>query len=140
MSSPHTGLPEIQQAAITALKGYAPLAAKVTKIADYGAIPENQPFPYIAVGDQTEVPMHTFKRKGYEDTFTFHIWSDQRGFEECYEILSLMNEVLDAPEEPLELPNHHFVGTWYEFCETLNDPGEDDVRHMPVRYRSRTQE
>lgn len=138
--STHTALLEIQTAVIQTLRGDAQLMAMVTKVCDFGAVPDRQLFPYVAMGDPTESPDNTFGRRGYDDTFTLHIWSDFKGFEECYSILARMNDLLDQPTQPLALATHHHVGTWFEYAAPINDPGEDGIRHMPVRYRFGTQE
>ena len=136
--STQTALSEVQTAIYSKLTGDGTLMAQVTGVFDSGAVPENQAFPYITLGDTTEAPDNAFGTRGYDDTLTLHIWSDALGFKECHIILARMNTLLD--QQTLTLISHHHVGTWYEFSETLNDPGVDGIKHIPVRYRIETQE
>ena len=136
-----TSLLEVQTAMVTKLKANTTLTSIVTGVFDWGAVPENQAFPYIAVGDNTEGPDNTFGRRGYEATCTLHIWDggdSVSGFARCYQILAQMNASLD--QQALVLSSQAHVGTWYEFSQTMNDPGANSIRHMPVRYRFNTQE
>ena len=133
-----TSLIELQPAIYSKLIVGSALMGIVTGVFDFGAVPENQPFPYIALGDNTEGPDNAFGMRGYDSTFTLHIWSDAMGFKECYTILGEMNKLLD--QQSLTLATHHHVGTWYDFSQCLNDPGDKGIRHMPVRYRFETQE
>jgi hypothetical protein len=133
-----TALSEVQTAIYQKLTGGATLMALVTGVFDFGAVPDDQAYPFISIGDTTEGPDNTFETRGYEDTVTLHIWDNAKGFKRCQTILAEMNRLLD--QQSLALSTHHHVGTQYEFSESLNDSGTDDLRHMPVRYRVQTQE
>lgn len=133
-----TAQEEIQVAIRAKLIGDATLMSLVTGVFDFGAVPINQPFPYIAIGDTTEGAMDAFGTDGYDDTCTVHIWDSSPGFNTCKLILARMNVLLN--KKPLTLVTQHHVGTWYQFSATMNDPGSDDIRHMPVRYSIQTQE
>lgn len=133
-----TSLGELQTAIYSALTNDTTLMSTLTGVFDIAAVPESQPFPYIAIGDSTEGPMNAFGRRGYEATLTLHIWSDATGFKECYSILARMNYLLD--QKILSLASQSHVYTLYDFSSTMNDPGEKSLRHMPVRYRCFAQE
>jgi hypothetical protein len=133
-----TSLEELQTAIYSALTSDTTLMSTLTGVFDIAAVPENQAFPYVAIGDSTEGSMNAFGRRGYESTLTLHIWSSATGFKECYSILARMNFLLD--QKILSLASQSHVFTLYDFSSTLNDPGENSIRHMPVRYRCFTQE
>nr|BBH90139.1 hypothetical protein KTC_48900 [Thermosporothrix sp. COM3]BBH90204.1 hypothetical protein KTC_49550 [Thermosporothrix sp. COM3]BBH90269.1 hypothetical protein KTC_50200 [Thermosporothrix sp. COM3] len=132
-----TSLGEIQRALYQRLTGDTTLMNLVKGIFDASSVPDVQTYPYVTIGEATEVPFHSFQRRGYEATVTLHIWSAAKGFKEAQAILARLNQILD--QQSLQLATMTQVGCWYEFSESLNDP-EEDVRHMPVRYRIETQE
>lgn len=131
---PLTSLWEIQKAVYAALTGDAVLMAKVKGVFD--KVPDGQTYPYVTVGDATEVKDDTFTSKGFQATITCHIWSQYPGFKEALEILGEMNRILDGPS--LIVFGFSHVYTRMEFCETLRDP-DGVTRHVPVRYRIMTE-
>jgi len=138
--STQTALPELQEAIVTKLKADATLAGVnglVTGIFDEGAVPENQAFPYVAIGDGIELPENTFGRRGYIPTMMLHIWSQYVGFKECYTILAQLNELLD--QKPLTLATQTHIYTMYDQSQAMNDP-DGITRHLAVRYKFMTQE
>ena len=138
--SVRTSLAELQPAIFAVLTGDAQLMAIITGVSDFAAVPTNQAMPYVTLGNASEGPMNAFSRRGYASTFTLDIWDNTPGFKRCQTILGHLNRLLDQPEEPLQLATQTHVGTWYDFSEQLNDPGEKSIRHMPVRYLFDTQE
>jgi hypothetical protein len=133
-----TALSELQTAITAKLKGDSTLMALITGVFDFADVPAGQLMPYITLGDSTEVPDNALGQRGYEDTFTLHIWSRQKGFKQAQTILGRMNTLLD--QKPLTLATQSHVSTMYEFTQSMNDPDDTSVRHMPVRYRLSTQE
>ena len=70
----------IQQATYTKLTGDAPLMTLLTGgIVDVRGIPAGQIYPFVALGDTTEVPNDRLGRNGYDTTMTLHIYSRQPG-------------------------------------------------------------
>ena len=136
--STQTSLHEWQAAAYAKLTGDSTLMAMITGVFDYGAVPQNQPYPFIVLGDVTEGPDNRFGRRGYDSTQTLHIWDVSNGFLLCQQILARMNTLLD--QQILTLATQTHVFTLYDFSQTLNDPGVNNIKHMPVRYKTFTQE
>ena len=95
-------------------------------------VPENAPFPYVVVGDVTEVPDDAHDRQGLTTTIILHIWSRYRGFKQALEILGHVDRVLDR--EPLTVSGFEDVSIAREFSQTLRDP-DPEIRHIPVRFR-----
>jgi hypothetical protein len=138
MTSTQTSLLELETAIVTKLLADSTLMAIVTGVFDFGSVPTNQPFPYIVTGEDTEGPDNAFGTRGYDASLTLHIWDNLPGFKRCKQILARMNTLLD--QQSLSLATLKHVYTLYDFSTTINDPGLDDIRHMPVRYKTFTQE
>lgn len=96
-------------------------------------VPENAPFPYVVIGDVTEVPDDAHDRQGLTTTITLHIWSRYRGFKEALEILVHVDRVLDR--QPLAVDGFEDVSIAREWHQTLRDP-DPEIRHIPVRFRA----
>ena len=136
--STQTSLGELQAAIYVKLTNDTTLAGVITGVFDFANVPLNQPFPYITIGDATEAPNNTLGRRGYDATLTIHIWSKYKGSKECQTILARMNYLLD--QKPLTLASQTSVSMMYDFSQTMNDPNDQTIRHMPVRYRAYSQE
>lgn len=133
-----TALAQIQEALVAKLKTDTQLMALITGVFDYSPIPINQAFPYLVVGDSTEIDDSVLSDIGYDTTITMHIWSKYAGFKEARTILGNLNRLFN--HKSLTLSSQRCVGTWYEFSQPLNDPTDNTIRHMPVRYRIKVQE
>lgn len=136
--STQTSLSEVQTAMYAKLTGDATLMGLISGVFDFGAVPVNQSFPYITIGDTTEGPLNAFGRRGYLATQTLHVWDNSMGFKLCQQILARMNTLLD--QQILSLAMQTNVYTLYDFSQTMNDPGVDNIRHLVVRYKTFTQE
>ena len=112
--------------------------AQVSGVFDWSAVPPLQAYPFIAIGDSTEGPNNAFQKRGYAATFTLHIWDNSNGFKTCQQILARMNTLLD--QQILSLATLHHIYMLYDFSQTLNDPGVNNIKHMPVRYKTFVQE
>jgi hypothetical protein len=95
-------------------------------------VPENAPYPYVVIGDVTEVPADAHDRQGLTTTITLHIWSKYRGFKQALEILGHLDRVLDR--KPLTVAGFEDVSIAREWHQTLRDP-DPQYRHIPVRFR-----
>jgi hypothetical protein len=104
--------------------------AKVTGVFDQ--VPTGQKFPYVTIGDATEVPDRVFGGQYMDDTITLHIWSQAAGFKEALGIFSELNRILDG--RTLSISGFDHIYTNYEFSTTLRDP-DGLTRHISVRYR-----
>lgn len=129
-----TAMNNVQAAIHAKLTDDAALRGMVNGIFD--AVPSGTAFPYIKLGEATESPFNTFDRKGKDNTFTVHIWSDYEGNKQALEILDRVNVLLDY--EPLDVPGMGLVYCRYETATTIEEPNE--IRHVPARYRVVTQE
>lgn len=137
--SAQSSLSEVLTAVYTELTGDATLMGMITGVFDFGAVPANQAFPYITIGDSSEKPDNAFGTRGYVATHKMHIWDSQfGGFQKSQQILARMNTLLD--QQPMTLATLHFVFFLYQQAIPMNDPGEDKILHTSVEYVSFTQE
>lgn len=137
-----TARSEIQAAIYTKLMPGGTLdsqlaALGVVGVFDLRAVPDNQPFDYLIIGDSHEMPMNTLGRRGYEVTTTIHIFSRQRGAKATDGMIARLNALLD--QQPLTLATHTHVGTFYEDSRDTAQP-DGLTLHTLVMYRIITQE
>lgn len=125
----------VQTAIYDKLTADATLTGIVSGIFDQ--VPEDVPYPYVAIGDATEVPEDAHDRQGLAVTVTLHIWSRYRGYAEAAAILKEVDRILDR--KPLTVDGFHTVTVAHEFHQSLRDP-DPQIRHIPVRYRIRLEE
>lgn len=109
----------------------------VQTVCDFRAVPQNQTFPYITIGDALELPKNTLQRRGYLLTYTIHIWSRYRGTQEASAILSRINTLID--QQPLNLPSQAHVYTMYNRALWLADP-DGLTLHVATKYTIYTEE
>lgn len=109
----------------------------VLGVFDFRAVPENQAFDYITIGDSIESPDNTFGRRGYNSIINLHIWSRALGTKTANSILAQLNKLLDQQSLTLTTQSHIF--TMYEWSQRIADP-DGLTLHVSVRYRLFTQE
>lgn len=120
----------VQMGVYAALTQDATLMAMVTGIFDH--VPDNSPFPYVAVGDLTEGQFETFARDGKDLTVTLHVWSQYQGFRQAHLVFNRIVEVLD--NQPLELTGFTLVSIRHENTQTFTD-ADGITRHLVGRFR-----
>jgi hypothetical protein len=103
----------------------------ITGVFDDMAVPENQPFDYLTIGDIVEKPNNTLGRRGYDVTFTIHIWSRAKGNKNAQMILARLNQLLDQVHLNLTTQDH--VSTMYDSSKFLPDP-DGLTLHGLVQY------
>lgn len=113
----------------------AGVMAKVSGLFDYVA--DGQVYPYLTAGDGTETPFLSYGKNGHENVFTFHIWSQKKGFEECFDILDALVLRLDGFN--LVVTGHATVTLQYEGAESMRDP-DGITRHVAARFRLITED
>jgi Protein of unknown function (DUF3168) len=110
----------LRQAIQTQLEGDASLASQIQGVFDY--VLESQVFPYIFIGQFTEIPDNTFTEDGRDIVGTLHIWTDQPGDQQGLEILGRVVELLDFSS--FTVPGYDLI-----YCEYLSG--------VPVRTQDR---
>jgi hypothetical protein len=129
--SAHSVLGPIQAAIYGALTANAPFMALVRGV--YDDVPESAAFPYVSIGDATEIAWDCFGQDGSDATITMHVWSTYRGMSEAQRINTLMIGVLDN-QTGLTVTGYGLVVLNKEFTETLRDP-DGITRHIVTRFR-----
>lgn len=137
MSMAESPLFPIQQAIYDLLTGDSELMGLVTGVFDH--VPEGTDYPYVVIGEATQVPDNRHGGFGASTTETLHVWTRERGFAGALAIETRIRQLLD--ERPLAVAGHHLVAVRYEFSQTLIDPEPPgDIRHAPIRFRVTTEQ
>jgi hypothetical protein len=126
---PGSALLELQKAVYAQLTGDATLMAKVTGVFD--AVPDDQAFPYVTIGDETETGFNAFSKTGKAVVLTLHVWSQYRGFKQADEILVRINELLDGAA--LTVTGYTSTAMQFMSSEHLRDP-DGLTRHVVARF------
>lgn len=89
-------------------------------------------YPYIVIGDATEVPDNRHRLLGYDVTHTFHIYTKPYGlgFYTANKILERLNQILNMKR--FTLPSYNMLVCLLD--NTMNER-DDDKRIISVRYR-----
>lgn len=127
---------EVQGAVYTLIKN-ANLAG-VTGIFDLNAIPANQAFPYIVLGETTMSPFDVFAANGQNIVFTIHTWSRYSGKKEASTLRGSIYRLLHGTV----FTTDHYTGT---MLLDMGNAMEDDstsikLIHSADRYRIRVTE
>src|SRR6267154_2322708 len=136
--SAQTSLNEVDTAVYARLTGDTTLMALLAApmigtyaVFDFGAVPENQPFPYLTLGDSHEKPQNAFGTRGYLAAVKVHIWDSQfGGFQKSQTILARMNVLLDQKDQStIPLATQKLVYLLYQGAIPMNDPGDNKILH-----------
>lgn len=101
--------------------------------------PAEAAYPYLVIGDFTELPAHTHDKEGWEVTGMIHGWDDRKGMKRLQEILAQLDRVL--LHQRFVVSGWTVSSTTREFTETLREPVDDThIRHLVTRWRLRTLE
>ncbi len=147
--STQTSLSEVQTAIYSKLTGDTTLMAMLATpligafaVFGFGNVPEDQPFPYLTLGDAQEKSDHAFGTRGYLTMEKIHIWDSQfGGFQKAQQILARMNFLLDQKDQTtMPLATQKLVYFLYQAAIPMNDPGDYKILHISVEYESFTQE
>jgi len=103
----------------------------VTGVFDERAVPENQPFDYLTIGDTIEKPNNTLGRRGYNNAFTIHIWSRAIGNKNAQAILARLNQLFD--QQHLNMATQAHVSTMLDSAPFMPQP-DGLTLHVPVKY------
>lgn len=100
---------------------------------------EDEPYPYVMIGEATEVPDNAHDRYGSDTTHTLHIWTEFEGWSQGLEIEAEIRRLLDHRKEALAVDGFWVVTIRREMIRTLRDPNPR-LRHVPVTYRVITEQ
>lgn len=113
---------------------YARLAAALAPTKVYDHPPQQASFPYVTVGDDTQIDWDAKDAPGLEHTLTIHAWSRYRGRKE---VKGLLATVVEALRGRLDLADHWNLELYPEFQTTMLDP-DGITYHGVIRFRALT--
>ncbi len=138
MTAVGTSTDIVQTAIYAKLTSDTTFMGLVTGVFDWADVPENQPFPYVTLGDITELQDDTMSSRVYDGVYTPHIWTQSTGMKRAKTILARMNQLLHKQPLTLTFGQIH-VGTWYLTVILTEDP-DGITQHGVPRYRILTEE
>ncbi len=98
----------------------------------YDQVPEKASYPYVTLGEDTNLDWSTKNTRGHETTHTLHVWSEYEGMDE---VKSIMDEVARAiTGAPLILGDFAVASAKLEFSTAMRDP-DGKTRHGVLRFR-----
>lgn len=112
----------------------------VLGVFDFGAVPQDQPHPYLTIGDMTSVPWGTMRRNGEQIVSTVHIWTQsntEEGFEDAHAILNRVNQLIG--DAAMTVSGYVLARSLYERYQTVSDP-DPKIQHIAAAYRVWLQE
>ncbi|MFC8442665.1 DUF3168 domain-containing protein [Streptomyces griseoincarnatus] len=125
----------VQAAVYARLTGDATLMALITGVFDFVL----DDYPYIVIGEATEVPDNRHGGFGRQTVITLHVWTQAEGHGPGLAIADRVTELLD--HQPLTITGLDWVATRFEFSQTLTDPEPPgNIRHVVLRYRIVTEQ
>lgn len=98
--------------------------------------PEDEPFPYVHIGECTTIPDGTHSGQGRQIAATLHSWARARSARAVNQIGEQLVAALDLQEATLNAATSG-VTVWmvrHEFSQTLRDP-DRTIRHRMDRFR-----
>jgi hypothetical protein len=133
----------IQRAINTALSG-------VISVPVYDFVPQDTAYPYVTIGDDTNLPWDTFTETGLESTLTIHTWTRTRGRKDNKEIQGEVYGLLHRAEltylgsgeslilnfatQSYSVDASYFVSCEFEYSDTVLDP-DGHTYHGIQRFR-----
>jgi hypothetical protein len=117
---------------------YGLLSAELS-VPVYDFIPEDAAFPYVVLGECTELPDNDHGQYGSEVTYTFHVWTEAEGYASGLEIVDEISRILDHQKQNLSPTGHLVVSIRRSLTRTMRDPNPR-LRHIPVMYRICTEQ
>lgn len=87
---------ELQKTLWTELTADTALMALVTGVFDSAAVPQNEVFPYVTIGEATFTDRSSHTHRGFAAEVTIHVWdqSDNRGRKKVQEIQAQIDRLL----------------------------------------------
>lgn len=113
-------------------------ATEVGKKAIYDEVPQSDApestvaFPYLVIGDTTEIAFDADDFDGREATVTIHTFSRYLGMKEAKSVMDAVKAALH--NQPLTISGELHLYTFWEFAEVLRDP-DGITRHGILRFR-----
>ena len=125
----------VQDAIHDTLKADAGVIALVsTRVYDH--VPQNEVFPYIALGEATGDQFDDKAKGGMSQVITIHTWSRYRGSKETKQIMGAVVAALDRAN--LSVTGHDLAWIRFTFSDLFIDP-DGFTRHGVQNFEVVTQ-
>jgi Protein of unknown function (DUF3168) len=111
---------------------FAVVQAALPSVPVHDAVPDNEPAPYVRIGETTDVEWDTDSSVGREVTVTIHTWSAYRGFKEVKEMMDAIKAALHNTQPAVA--GEKVVLMLQEFAEVSVD-SDGLTRHGVQRFR-----
>lgn len=98
----------------------------------FDAVPDNQAYPYIVIGEPVSDPWDTKTTTGEQIGIVIHVWSRYSGKKEAYDIL---NTCLQATSNRLTIEGGFSIGLQERTNLTVFDDIDGITRHGVLRLR-----
>jgi hypothetical protein len=131
----------LQAAIYTRLTSYTPLTTALGGARVFDHVPQNQPFPYVVLGDDTLVDWSTKTNNGWEATLTLHCWDRPKaGRKSVKTILGHLYDALHRQEASVTVTGFQLVLLQCEFQQTFQETAvegdNDHFYHGVMRFRA----
>lgn len=120
-----------------------PVQAAIVTRADDGLsvplwdfVPEDEPYPYVTVGEASETPDNVHGRFGRRVRTTLHVWDKGRhGFGPAMRIAAELTQLFDHRENDVDslVDGHRLQAIRLVDARPMRDP-DPLIRHVPVTF------
>jgi hypothetical protein len=132
ITTPHTAIPDLQTQVYNTLIANSTFMSLVTGLFD--PAPEGQAFPYVTFGEHIERNWYKLQKTDKQVRFMFHVWSQQNGYLEAYNIVDTITGIVET--FTFTLTHFDQVPNGFLFEETVKQPSPDGgiTRHLTATY------
>lgn len=127
---------ELQKALLAVLKADGALK-KLINGRVYDRVPAKSDFPYVTLGSSNIYDWSTATERGSEHLFTLNIWNRASGRQSVFEIMNIIDRLLD--EVVLTLAGHQVVNLALQYSQARAEDSRDGYLGI-LRYRAVTEE
>lgn len=132
-----SALKAVQKAIYDVLKADASLMTLLTnRLYDSGNVPDDTEFPYLVIGEVTEIPDNTLDKRGKRVGLLLHAWSIYAGKDQVYGVLDRLEALLDY--QPLTVVGHNVV--WCRLTQAQPAEALPGLLHLRAEFQVRTHE
>ena len=105
----------------------------VLKAKIFDDVPEETPYPYVQLGEDTAIDYGTKDQTGSEVSVNVDVWSRYRGSLEAKNIMDRVHTLLH--DSSLSVTGSNFINMRFEFSDIIRDP-DGITRHGVMRFRA----
>ena len=114
---------------------YAALVPALAPVPVLDLAGPDQEYPYITIGEMIAGHADTLNDQGVDIDMTVHIWSRERGMQECQQLMQTAKDALDRKTFPVT--GFQWVTTIWNYAQTMRD-ADGVTRHGILRFRVMT--